>query len=131
MPVGNRSPLYAGASSKCLLAFSTPDFIENYLEAVEFRPLTDHTITTADKITEELAHIRQQGYAMSLGERSIGLGSLSAPVLDHRGLILAAVSLAIPEIRYQDEIHREFCLNELLGITQKLSERMGFGSHEE
>lgn len=125
MPIGSRSPLYAGASSKCLLAFSTDDFIEEYLKTVPLTPLTEGTIINPKKLRAELKNIRDRGYALSLGERSEGLGSLSAPVTDYRGMIIAAVSLALPEIRYREDRHREFCLGELCRNTEALSRRMG------
>lgn len=125
MPIGNRSPLYAGASSKCLLAFSTEDFIEDYLKTVEIAPVTEETITDSEALRKELERIRAQGFALSMGERSKGLGSLSAPVTDFRGLVVAALSLALPEIRYQEDRHREFCLGELCRQAEALSLRMG------
>jgi DNA-binding IclR family transcriptional regulator len=125
MPIGSRSPLYAGASSKCLLAFSTPEFIENYLKRVKLTPVTNTTTRSKARLRLELAQIRKQGYAESLGERSQGLGSMSAPILDHRGRILATVSLAIPEIRYRDDAHREFCLKELLSTAKSISNMIG------
>jgi IclR family transcriptional regulator, KDG regulon repressor len=131
MPIGNRSPLYAGASSKCLLAFSTEDFIDDYLETIQFTPLTGDTITDSIRLRAELQTIRAQGFALSLGERSEGLGSLSAPVTDFRGLIIAAVSLALPEIRYKDDRHREFCLGELIRNAKAISIRMGKRNHDD
>lgn len=125
MPIGSRSPLYAGASSKCLLAFSTPDFIENYLEKVKFYQITENTITRIRQFRTELTSIYRKGYATSLGERNPGLGSLSAPVLNHRGVLLASLSLAIPEIRYKDDTHRNLCLKGLLDTAQDLSNMMG------
>ncbi len=126
MPIGNRSPLYAGASSKCLLSFSNRDFIENYLQQVKLTPLTDKTIIDAGKLNMELAATRKRGYAVSLGERTPGLGSLSAPVLNHNGHILAAVSLAIPELRVKDKKHREYCIRKLRAVARDLSETMGY-----
>ena len=55
MPVGDRSPLYAGASSKCLLAFSPQDFIENYLKKTALTPLTKNTITDINRLGSEIA----------------------------------------------------------------------------
>ena len=126
MPIGNRSPLYAGASSKCLLAFSPQDFIENYLKGAELKPLTDNTITDINRLGSEIAVTKKQGYAVSLGERTSGLGSLSAPILNHRDLIVAAVSLAIPEMRFMDSAHRDVCLQELLVTAKKISEISGY-----
>ncbi len=126
MPIGNRSPLYAGASSKCLLAFSTRNFIDNYLKNLKFTPLTENTITVTSLLWSEIERILDMGYADSLGERTPGLGSLSAPILNHRGMILGAVSLAIPEIRYKDNNHRQACLNELIKATKEFSGIMGY-----
>ena len=126
MPIGSRSPLYAGASSKCLLAFSDKGFIEAYLLQVKPTAITKNTLTDQKKIRPELEIIRKQGYAASLGERNPGLGSLSAPILDYRGMLLASISLAIPEIRYQDQKRRKKYIRELLQTAKDLSKAMGF-----
>jgi DNA-binding IclR family transcriptional regulator len=126
MPIGNRSPLYAGASSKCLLAFSTAAFVEQYLQETRLVALTDKTITSEEALRSELAAIRSMGYALSLGERTPGLGSLSAPILDHRDRLIAALSLAIPEIRFKDDLHRKICLRQLIQAARDFSRFMGF-----
>jgi IclR family KDG regulon transcriptional repressor len=129
MPIGSRSPLYAGGSSKCLLAFGAPEWREQYLGSLAVLiPFTDRTVTDLDALRRELALIAALGYAVSLGERNRGLGSLSAPVFDHHGQLLASLSLAIPEIRFQDAAHRQFCLKELRQAAQALSRVMGFES---
>jgi len=127
MPIGNRSPLYAGASSKCLLAFSPPAFIESYLRRVKLVPLTADTITDIDRLETEIALTKKRGFAISLGERTPGLGSLSAPILGHNATVLAAVSLAIPELRFTSRRHREACRRELLEATRECSRVMGYG----
>ncbi|MCP4749161.1 MAG: IclR family transcriptional regulator [Desulfobacteraceae bacterium] len=126
MPIGHRSPLYAGASSKCLLAFSPENFIKNYLDEINIVPVTENTILSKKALYEELGRIRMQGYTQSLGERSQGLGSLSAPVFDHRGSLLAALSLAIPEIRFKNKQYRQLCLKTLLETSDNLSHLMGY-----
>jgi IclR family KDG regulon transcriptional repressor len=125
MPVGNRSPLYAGASSRCLLAFSSPAFIDDYLRRVNPVALTGSTPTDPEHLRAEIDLTRRRGWAESLGERTPGLGSLSAPVRSHNGTLLAAVSLAIPEVRFKEARHRQFCLNELLTEARALSGAMG------
>ncbi|MEW5908688.1 MAG: IclR family transcriptional regulator, partial [Thermodesulfobacteriota bacterium] len=117
MPVGSRSPLHAGASSKCLLAYSPEDFIDNYIRTVPLTPVTNKTIVDSKVLRSELAGIRNQGYATSLGERTPGLGSVSAPIRNHRGYALASMSLAIPEIRFRDRRHLRFCIAELLATA--------------
>ncbi len=126
MPVGHRSPLYAGASAKCLLAFCTDEFVQEYLSSTQLESLTENTITGVDRLHEELLQIREKGYARSIGERTPGLGSLSAPVLDHTGSVLASLSLAIPEIRISDDEYRHECIQSLMEVAQAFSHAMGY-----
>jgi len=126
MPVGSRSPLYAGASSKCLLAFSPQPFIESVLNKIKLKPVTKNTIIDTRMLRLELDHIRKQGYAVSLGERNPGLGSISAPIMNYNGTLLASLSLAIPEIRYADEDCRKKCISELVHTAREFSKAMGF-----
>ena len=130
MPIGSRSPLYAGGSSKCLLAFCERPMRERYLEETSvLNRFTDRTLTDPAALRRELERIAAQGYAESLGERNRGLGSLSAPVFDHHGRLLATLSIAIPEIRYLDRAHRNFCLEELRRTAADLSRVMGYEGH--
>ena len=132
MPIGSRSPLYAGGSSKCLLAFWDEDHRERYLkEFTILPPFTDRTVADLDTLRQELAQIAAQGHAESLGERNRGLGSLSAPIFDHHGQLLASLSLAIPEIRYQDAVHREFCIRELKKAAHAFSRIMGYDDSQQ
>jgi DNA-binding IclR family transcriptional regulator len=126
MPLGSKSPLYAGASSKCLLAFSAETFQAQYLQNIDLIPVTRRTITSKEMLREELLRIREAGYATSLGEQNPGLGSLSAPILGYQGALLGSFSLAIPEIRFGDPDHRHFCIQNLLHIAREFSKTMGF-----
>lgn len=128
MPMGHRSPLYAGASAKCLLAFSAPGFIKTYLEEISIKAITDNTISNLDALEKELKTIRKQGYAVSLGERTQGLGSISAPVLDHTGTIQASLSLAVPEIRFSDPDHQKCCIDILVEAAGSFSGALGFSA---
>jgi DNA-binding IclR family transcriptional regulator len=126
MPIGSRSPLHAGASSKCLLAYSPQEYIETFFGRGALSPVTENTITDPSRLRAELELIRSQGYAASLGEHNPGLGSLSAPVLNHRGVLQAALSLAIPEIRFRIDDHRRLCLQELTKMAGDISKIMGY-----
>ncbi|MBW2594204.1 MAG: IclR family transcriptional regulator C-terminal domain-containing protein, partial [Deltaproteobacteria bacterium] len=100
-------------------------FIEQQLQTAALEPLTSRTIVDIDKFRAELSTIRKQGYAVSSGERNPGIGSLSVPVFSHRGTLAAALSIALPEIRYRDIKHRKICLQELLAAAKGISKIMG------
>ncbi|MFH1155065.1 MAG: IclR family transcriptional regulator [Pseudomonadota bacterium] len=128
MPVGDMSPLYAGASAKCLLAFSSRDFQDQYFRTTVLTAMTDNTITDLAALKDELAAIRARGYAISMGERTPGLGSISSPIMDNTGSVIASLSLAVPEIRFLDPAHREACIRVLITASNSCSRDMG---HEE
>lgn len=125
MPVGNQSPLYAGASAKCLLAFSSEAFQQEYADVIFPTPMTNNTIVDKDALAAELKKIVFRGYAVSLGERTPGIGSVSAPVFDYRERILASLSLAVPEIRTRDKTHFSYCINVLMDAARAFSRAMG------
>jgi DNA-binding IclR family transcriptional regulator len=126
MPIGNLSPLYAGASAKCLLAFSSKAFQDHYFRTTIFDSLTDNTITDPVSLKEELEAIRSRGYAISLGERTPGLGSVSSPILDHSGSVVSGLSLAIPEIRFRDREHLDACIRVLVEASRSCSLDLGY-----
>ncbi len=126
MPIGHRSPLYAGASAKCLLAFSPTDVIKHYLETTNLTQLTNSTIINTKLLKTELFKIKKRGYAESLGERTLGLGSISTPVLNHEGIVQASLSLAIPEIRFSNKEHLKNCIKTLTLASEAFSKAMGY-----
>jgi DNA-binding IclR family transcriptional regulator len=87
--------------------------------------MTDNTIVDKEVLMAELKKIVLRGYAVSLGERTPGIGSVSAPVLDYRQRILASLSLAVPEIRTRDRAHFSRCITLLMDAAQAFSRAMG------
>jgi DNA-binding IclR family transcriptional regulator len=77
VPLGAVMPLSRGSGGKVLLAWSDD--------------ATGHGIPAA-----ELAAIRRRGWADSVGEREPGVASVSAPVRDSDGRVVAAISVSGP-----------------------------------
>lgn len=100
MLVGDRAPLYAGASSKTLLAFM-PNYAD-YVYNVQLEKITDSTNTSKEQLLEQLRQIRTNHYCISFSERVRGACSISVPILNAAQHSIASISLVIPEIRYHD-----------------------------
>jgi DNA-binding IclR family transcriptional regulator len=83
VPVGTRLPMTAGSGAKVLLAYSDAATQQAVLPQAKF---TDRT----------LAEVRRRGWAQSAAEREPGVASVSAPVRDGRGAVVAAVSVSGP-----------------------------------
>jgi DNA-binding IclR family transcriptional regulator len=83
VPVGARLPLTAGSGAKVLLAYSDDATRQAVLPAAKF----------SDRV---LAEVRRRGWAQSAAEREAGVASVSAPVRDARGAVIAAISVSGP-----------------------------------
>lgn len=92
LTIGGRYPLYAGASDKLLLAYLPPEEIDKVI-ARGLKQLTPDTITSPDRLREDLAKIRRQGWAFSVGELTPGVAAIAVPLRDSNGNVVAALSI--------------------------------------
>jgi DNA-binding IclR family transcriptional regulator len=83
VPIGARLPMTAGSGAKVLLAYADPATQRSVLPQAAF----------SDRA---LAEVRKRGWAQSAAEREPGVASVSAPVRDGRGAVIAAVSVSGP-----------------------------------
>jgi DNA-binding IclR family transcriptional regulator len=83
VPVGARLPMTAGSGAKVLLAHSDAATQKAVLPAAKF----------TDRV---LVEVRRRGWAQSVAEREPGVASVSAPVRDSRGVVIAAISVSGP-----------------------------------
>jgi len=51
----------------------------------------------------ELAHVRQQGYAVAQEELEEGLSAVAAPIMNYEGHVIAAISVSGPSFRLTEE----------------------------
>lgn len=83
VPVGTRLPMTAGSGAKVLAAWSDPATQRAVLSEAVFGERT-------------LLEVRRRGWAQSVAEREPGVASVSAPVRDSSGQVVAAVSVSGP-----------------------------------
>jgi DNA-binding IclR family transcriptional regulator len=98
---GARLPAHCSGVGKVLLAHHEWEYIAALFEDQGMPALTPNTITTLDALTEELERVREWGCAYDHEEILIGLCCVAAPVYDHRGEAVAAVSFSVPAYRFR------------------------------
>jgi DNA-binding IclR family transcriptional regulator len=108
LEVGGQSYLHAGASSKVLLAYFTPEEVANLIRIVGLPPLAHNTLRDLSALEAALREVREQGYAYSREETDSGAWGVAAPVLDPEGRAIAAIGVAAPTTRHSDETQRRF-----------------------
>jgi DNA-binding IclR family transcriptional regulator len=97
--VGMRAVLHRTALGKAMLAFLPPEQREQIVRTLRFQVFTPNTITSAAQLTRELVLIRKSAYAVDNEESVLGLRCIAAPILDKRGIAVAAVSISGPTSR--------------------------------
>ena len=122
--VGQRVPLHATSTGKILLAHADAEVWSN-LCAEPFERFTARTQLDADRLAEELALIRERGWASSLGEWEEGINALAVPVWDATGQLVGAVSVTAPDFRMPETSFDKF-LEHTYRAARDLETRLGF-----
>ncbi|MEY8037894.1 IclR family transcriptional regulator [Saccharopolyspora cebuensis] len=122
--VGRLLPAHCTAIGKVLLAaLPRAEFDEVYPEP-ELPAMTAGSITSRAALLDELAAIAGGGVAREHCESNDAVACVAAPVRDHSGAVVAAMSISAPILRWNDEV--EQALRELVAEgAQRLSERLG------
>mgnify|MGYP000369888024 CR=1 FL=1 len=122
--VGRRMCFHCTAAGKVLMADKSEERIEQALRGPLER-FTPHTITDPDLLKRELAHVRQQGYAVAQEELEEGLNVVAAPVRDHTQRVVASVSVAGPVFRVTPESFHHLAA-QVIETATKISCQLGY-----
>ncbi|HEY3606485.1 MAG TPA: IclR family transcriptional regulator [Pseudonocardiaceae bacterium] len=119
--VGRTLPAYATSLGKALLAELTESELTGLLPK-SLAPLTENTITSRDKLRDELAVVRERGYAFEHEEGTAGVACVAA-VVPYRIPATDALSCSMPAAQATDSETRR--IGELLAeVTDDLSQRL-------
>jgi DNA-binding IclR family transcriptional regulator len=92
--LGRPSVGHATAVGKVMLAFGAVE-----LPATPLTAFTPRTITTRERLVEELGRVRRRGFAEAREEREEGVAAIAAPVRDSRDVLVGIVGLQGPSSR--------------------------------
>ncbi|RKN78281.1 IclR family transcriptional regulator [Paenibacillus ginsengarvi] len=123
--IGKKAPLYAGASSRIILAFMPEEEREQYLNEVELKPLCSGTIVDKQLLRHALEQSQQSGYSFSRSELENYTAELGAPIMDHTGQAIAALSIAGLDVQFGDE-HLPALIQKVQEAAYDISLRLGF-----
>jgi len=98
--LGESLPLYTGGSGKVLLAHLPEEEIEKFLKEEKLIAFTPNTITDPKKLLKNLREIRENGYAIAVGERVIGATTIGAPIFDYTNKVVASLTISGPTGRF-------------------------------
>ena len=123
--VGSRAPAYATSGGKAMLAHRPQHEIDSYCQWLDINAtaLTDHTIVDSTIFRQALIDTKVMGYAIDDNEVESGLICIGAPIYDRVGKVIAAVSVAGPAYRMEQE--REIMIRHICQASKEISYLLG------
>jgi DNA-binding IclR family transcriptional regulator len=127
--IGVPAPLHCTAPGKAILAHLKQKEIEEIIKTKRLKKYTENTITTKKALLAELKKIVEQGYAVSNGEHDEIIRSVAAPIWNHEGQVIAAMSILGVISKITPE--RVPAIAKLVTeATKEISRRMGYVKQE-
>jgi IclR family KDG regulon transcriptional repressor len=116
-PVG---PIFVGAPAKVLLSQLDDAELKAALKNIKISHVTEHSVTDRKELIAQARAIRDQGYAISHGERIDGALCISAPVKNYFWPV--ALSIVGPEARFQPQVEKY--VKEILASTGRITDNI-------
>jgi IclR family acetate operon transcriptional repressor len=116
--IGRDVPDHASAAGKVFLAYGVSEI------GTRLEKLTPRTLVDRAALEEDLAAVRERGYATLVDELEPGLSVVAAPVFDSGGVVVAALAVSGPTARLPP--HRLAVLGRVaIEQADAVSERLG------
>jgi DNA-binding IclR family transcriptional regulator len=119
-------PAYCTGLGKTLLAFRPEAEVAAWAATQRFPAITPATITSAKRLLKNLREIRERGYGLDLEEREKGVCCIAAPIRNHTGDVVAAVSVAGPRQRMPKELVGSAAAAAVVAAANAISIDLGF-----
>lgn len=101
--VGDRRPLHCTGLGKSILSILPEERVREIIDRRGMPAMTENTITDIDELFEELATVRDKGYAVDDQEIQPGLRCVAAPVMPDNTSVVASVSVSGPTGRFKGD----------------------------
>jgi IclR family transcriptional regulator, KDG regulon repressor len=124
MNVGGLLPAHASALGKVLLAHRPRRIVRGWIESYGLQALTSQTITNTDELERTLEQVRANGFASSREEVRLDLCCLAAPVRNHNGEVIAAISLSTTKQRFEQ--YNDTLRQQVIHAALEVSHTIGY-----
>jgi IclR family acetate operon transcriptional repressor len=95
---------YASSLGKAITAFQTPERLQRLLYTYGFFRLTPATLPDIRAVQEDLALVRERGYAWDREETVPGGTCIGAPIRSPDEKVISALSISMPKDRFSTEL---------------------------
>jgi DNA-binding IclR family transcriptional regulator len=122
--IGQSCPAHATSSGKVLLAGLDPADVRARLDS-ELKSFTANTVVKIGELQNQLATVRERGWASVAEELEVGLNAVAAPVYDADGQVVAALSVSGPSYRLGADQFEEIA-KQAIAAADSISRRLGW-----
>ncbi|MGN4073931.1 IclR family transcriptional regulator [Burkholderia gladioli] len=124
--VGTRLPAHATVHGHVLMGDLTRDAMRQLYVGGKLERFTEHTPGGIDELYERVRQYARAGYAISEGAFESGISAVTAPVRDHSGAIVAAITATVPRSEIGDAAEKERLVEQVCGAAVDLSSRLNY-----
>jgi DNA-binding IclR family transcriptional regulator len=78
------------------------------------------------ELTEHLAIIKSQGYAVDNEENEDGIRCVAAPIRNYRGEVIAGISISGPAVRITEERINQQLKRQVIGTAAEITKKLGY-----
>ena len=123
---GKRIYLHDSSAGKSILAHLPEARVDGIIDRWGLPEFTAETITDRADLYDELATVRERGFALNHEESHTGLRAVGAPVRHPAGHVLGAFSLSGPSNRLKGEYFERELPDTILGLTNEVELNMSY-----
>lgn len=122
--IGQRGHLHSTALGKVLLAFLSEPELSRIMREIKLKSFTANTISSKIKLMDELRKIRRKGCAFDFKESEPDVECIAAPIRDHLGNVIAALSISGPQKKINTPNENQF-ISEVVRAAAFISSKLG------
>lgn len=124
--VGRQFQDFKNSHAKIMIAFGVaqPETEAPSSEEERVRP-PEEALPDTPLAPEEIEEIREYGAAFDIGEHTLGICAVSAPVRDAGGEVVASISIVAPDQRFDPDSRDEY-VSALKDVALALSQDLGW-----
>lgn len=124
--VGSLNYLHSSGLGKCLLAGLSPEEQKKRIMTLEMPKITQNTITDPDVLIDQLKIIKEKGYAIDDMEGEEGVRCVAAPIKNHQGKVVAAISISGPAPRITHAVIEADLKDAVIETANEISRALGY-----
>jgi DNA-binding IclR family transcriptional regulator len=123
--IGLSEDVHCSAVGKVLVAFLPDDKRDNIISSMVMKPYTRRTITNPDALRFELKKVLENGFAIDDEEMSSGVRCIAAPIMNHKGEVIAAIGISGTVYRIRVDNLQEY-ISTVVEVASKISQSLGY-----